>query len=276
MYLITVKVKDMVYDLSRKSDKPAKLGLVATLYPNLAVNILTDALHNIFYNDKKAANSFQPINEMAIEWSIDVNYIHKVKIEQDITSATPGLNKEPITLVLESKYYDKGDTLALENGQQAFVIAPPVQRGPGKWEHVVILVGNDYSKFFDVRFLKKGKYTRYRSNFHPELSERGYTKYTSNTENHRNHMSRHRASDTVSADYKMKEAVYIEVAKKDKKEYYKLHKHEADVMSSFLIAKNNACIFSETNYDSNGKCLDQDEAGSDVPMSDGVIPQIER
>ncbi len=261
----------MVYDLSRKSDKPAKLGLVATLYPDLAVNILTDALHNIFYNNKKGSNSFQPINEMAIEWSIDVNYIHKVKIEQDITSATPGLNKEPITLVLESKYYDKGDTMALENGQQAFVIAPPVQRGPGKWEHVVILVGNDYSKFFDVRFLKKGKYTRYRSNFHPELSERGYTKYTSNTENHRNHMSRHRASDVVSADYKMKEAVYIELAKKDKKEYYKLHQHETDVLNSFLIAKNNACIFSETNFDANGKCLMQDEAGADKIWNCQVI-----
>lgn len=43
-----------------------------------------------------------------------------------------------------------------------------------------------------------------------------------------------------------------------------------------MLAKNNSCIFSQTNYDVNGKCLDQDEAGADIPMSDGVLPQIER
>ena len=125
------------------------------------------------------------------------------------------------------------------------------------------MVGNDYGKSFDPRFLKKGKITRFRSNFFPELSERGYTKYTSNTESHRNWMSRHRASETVSADYKIRESVYLEMAKKDKKEYFKLHQHEVDAMNTFLMAKNNASIFSETNYDINGKCLDQDENGRD-------------
>jgi len=47
-----------------------------------------------------------------------------------------------------------------------------------------------------------------------------------------NWLSRHRASDTVSADYKIRESVYLEVAKKDKKEYYKLHQHEVDVMNT--------------------------------------------
>jgi hypothetical protein len=166
-------------------DKPKKLGLVATLYPDLAINILTEALQNIFYNKEKKANTFQPINAMAVEWTIDVNYIQKVQIVEDVTGATPGLNKEPVRVVLETKYFDKNDTFTLENHQQAFVIAPPKQLGPGRWEHVVVLVGNDYSKSFDPRFLKKGRFTRYRSNYHPELSERGYTKYTSNTEEHR-------------------------------------------------------------------------------------------
>jgi hypothetical protein len=257
-------------------DKPHKLGLVATLYPDLAINVLTDALKNIFYNKERGTESFQPINAMAVEWTIDVNYIPKVMIVADVAGATPGLNKQPITMYLEKKYFDKGDTFALENQQQAFVIAPPRQVTAGKWEHIVVLAGNDYSKSFDPRYLKKGKQTRYRSNFHPELSERGYTKYTSNTEQHRNWMSRHRASETVSADYKMREAVYLEIAKKDKKEYFKMHQHEVDCLNTFTEAKNNACIFSVTNYDANGKCLDQDEAGRDVPMSDGVLPQIER
>ena len=146
---------------------------------------MTDALKNVFYNKQKGNESFQPINAMAVEWEIDVNYIHKVKIEETVSGSTPGKNKEPFTLILESKYYDKADTLSLENQQQLFVIAPPQQLGPKRWKHVVTIVGNDYDKYLDPRFLTKGKYTRFRSNFHPELSERGYTKYTSNTEQHR-------------------------------------------------------------------------------------------
>ena len=243
--------------------KPKKLGMVATLFPDLAINILTEALKNIFYNKSKGADSFQPINSMAVEWEIDVNYITKIMIKQDVSGATPGKNKQPVTIVMEKKYFDKGDTFVLENQQQGFVIAPPRSLGPGSWEHIVVLVGNDYDKSFDTRFIKKGKYARYRSNFHPELSERGYTKYTSNTESHRNWMSRHRASETYSADYKMTESVYLEVAKKDKKEYFKMHQHEVDCLNTFQWAKNNSCIFSETNYDVNGKCLDQDESGRD-------------
>ena len=71
---------------------------------------MTDALHNIFYNKNKQSNSFQPINAMAVEWVIDVNYIHKVKIVQDVVTATPGLNKAPVVIVLEQKYFDKSDT----------------------------------------------------------------------------------------------------------------------------------------------------------------------
>jgi hypothetical protein len=257
-------------------NKPHKLGLVATLYPDLAITVLTDALRNVYFNPKSSASSFMPINSMVVEWDIDVNYIHKVNIAEDVTVATPGLGKQPFTVVLESKYYDKNDTFALENRQQLMVIAPPQQLGAKRWSHTVILVGNDTSKHVDPRFLKRGRYTRYRSNFHPELSERGYTKYMSNTETHRNYMGRHRASESVSADYKMQEKVYLEVAKKDKVEYYKMHKHEKDCMDTFMLSKNNASIFSETNFDAQGKCLDQDEAGRDVPMSDGVIPQIEK
>ena len=91
-------------------DKPKKLGLVATLYPDLAINILTEALQNIFYNKEKKANSFQPINAMAVEWTIDVNYIQKIYIVEDVTVTDPGLNKAPVRLVLEKKYYDKNDT----------------------------------------------------------------------------------------------------------------------------------------------------------------------
>ena len=47
---------------------------------------------------------------MAVEWTIDVNYITKIYIVEDVTVSNPGQNKTPITVVLEKKYYDKGDT----------------------------------------------------------------------------------------------------------------------------------------------------------------------
>lgn len=258
-------------------DKPHKLGLVATMYPELAITALTDAIRNVYFNPKTSSSSFTPINAMAVQWDIDVNYIHKVYITVDGSGGSEvGKGKAPFTVVTETKYYDKNDTFTLENKQQLFVIAPPRQLGPKRWENTCILVGNDYDKYVDARFLAKGRYTRYRSNYHPELSERGYTKYLSNSETHRNFMGRHRTSESVSADYKIREKVYLQVAKKDKTEYYKMHQHEKDCMDTFMTARNNSCIFSETNFDRNGKCLDQDEKGRDIPMGDGVIPQIER
>jgi hypothetical protein len=38
------------------------------------------------------------------------------------------------------------------------------------------------------------------SNYHPELSVRGY-EYQFNTETHRNYLSKHRSSDVQSAEY---------------------------------------------------------------------------
>ncbi len=259
-------------------DKPHKLGLVATMYPELSMSILTDALNNVFYNKQVSGNSFTPVNAMAIEWNIDVNFIPKVYIDSFTASDTnkPGLGKMPFTIYTKSKYYDKNDTFALQNGQQVMVIAPVRMINAKKWEHQVIIVGNDRSKFIDPRFLSNGRYSRYRSNFHAELSERGYTKYLSNTETHKNWLSRHRASESVSADYNIREDVYLQLSKKSGVEYYKMHKYEKDALDTFMMARNNSMLFSETNFDSNGKCMDQDEYGRDVPMGDGVIPQITR
>ena len=187
-------------------DKPHKLGLVATLYPELSISILTDALRNVFYNSSQSKDSFTPINAMAVQWDIDVNYIHKVYIAEDNNSEV-GTGKTVVTLVMDQKYYAKNDTFTLENRQQMLVIAPPRMLGPKRWQHRCIIVGNDMSKGIDPAYLKKGRYTRYRSNYHPEFSERGYTKYLSNTETHRNYISRHRASEDVSADYKDRKSV---------------------------------------------------------------------
>lgn len=257
-------------------EKPHKLGQVVTLYPHLAISTLTDALKNIFYNPKSSGSNYTPINSMAIEWQIDVNFIKKVRIAEDVTG-NPGSGKIPFTIQLEEKYYDKNDTLTLENQQQLFVVAPPTRLRHRLWEYTVTLVGNDLSKSADSNYMKAGQVTRYRSNYYPELSERGYTKYTSNTETHRNYISRHRASTSWSSDFAIREEMYIQSGKgKDKLEYFKMNKKEKECLDWFLLTREQHNIFGETNYDVNGKCLDQDEEGRDLPMGDGVIAQIER
>jgi hypothetical protein len=124
--------------------KPHKLGTVVTMYPHLAISTLTDALKNVYYNPKKGASGFTPINSMCIEWDIDVNFIKKVRIAAQITGgATSGSNKSIETIILEERYYDKNDTFTLENKQQLFVVAVPKKLSTKRYEYKVTLVGND-------------------------------------------------------------------------------------------------------------------------------------
>lgn len=256
--------------------KPHKLGTVVTMYPHLSISTLTDALKNVFYNPKQDNKSFTPIDSMCIEWKIDVNFIKVVTITGNITGS--GLGKNVETILLKESYYNKHDTFTLENKQQLRVVSVPKKVGPEKWAYRVVLVGNDRDRTINVSFAAKGKKTRYRSNYHPELSERGYTRFVSNSETHRNYISRQRASVSYSGDYSLMEEVYIQAGKdsKDAASYFKLNKKEKECMDDFLTSRENNIIFSETNYDVNGKCLDQEEDGRDIPMGDGVIPQIER
>lgn len=50
--------------------RPEKLGVVSRLYPELTASYLTESLKNIFYNDGKSNNKFQPINSMYFEWDV--------------------------------------------------------------------------------------------------------------------------------------------------------------------------------------------------------------
>ena len=251
--------------------KPHKMGQVVTMYPELAISNLTEALRNV-YTKKKGGDAFTPINSMTIEWAIKVNFIKKVRIVAD---ATPIAGVFP--LKLEEKYYDKNDTMVLENKQTLFVVAPPTKVSDNQWTHQVLLVTSDTTKLANAEFLKKGRITRYRSNYHPELSERGYIKYISNTETHRNYLSRHRASVDFSGDFALMEDTFIDMGKgKDGEQYAKMNTKEKECMDSYLVSREQSMVFAQTNFDANGKCMMQDEKGRDVPIGDGVIAQIER
>ena len=255
-------------------EKPHIMGQVVRMYPRLTISNLTEGLRNV-YTNKKQRGGFTPINSYAIQWTIDVNYIKKIRIMSDATP-TAGIFK----VTLEEKYYNKNETFALDNQTQLFVVAPPRFLGPKMWEYRVKMVSNN-GGIPDINMLKKGRQTRFRSNYHPELSVRGYVKYQFNTETHRNYISKHRSSDVQSAEYAASEEYYIErnskkAGGKTEYEYYRLQKLEKDVLESYLWARENHLLFGESNFDANGKCTMQDEKGQDIPIGDGVIKQIER
>ncbi|MCK5788595.1 MAG: hypothetical protein KAH32_06330, partial [Chlamydiia bacterium] len=250
------------------------MGQVVRMYPRLTISNLTEGLRNV-YTNKKEKGGFSPINAMAIQWTIDVNYIKKVKI------VGSNGNTGVFTINLFEKYYNKNETFALENNMQLIVVAPPKMVTSNNWQYSVTLVGNNPTAEVPTAMLAVGKVTRYRSNYHPELSVRGYVKYQFNTETHRNYISKHRSSDIQSSEYAAAQDYYVEHNTKKKGgkveyEYYKLQKLEKDVLESYLWSRENHLLFGQTNFDANGKCLLQDEDGQDVPIGDGVIKQIER
>lgn len=253
--------------------KPHKMGQVASLYPYLTFSYLTSALQNIYTHSK--ASKFTAVKAMAVEWQINVNFLKKVYVAENCTDT--GLNKGQIRLILEEKYFDPGETVVLENRQMLYLTAAPRKLGARRFEHIFTLVGNDLSKTVDLRFLQKGRYLRYRSNYYGEASERGYVKYTSNVEIHRNYISRHRASSSKSGDYAVMEHTFIADGKsKDGKDlYFKLDPAEKQALDHLMFSRENNMLFGKNNFDQNGKCLDQDEQGRDVPMGDGVVTSME-
>lgn len=53
--------------------RPARLGVVARLYPELTASYLTDALKNIYYRDSKSNDRYKSINALEHWRNILVN-----------------------------------------------------------------------------------------------------------------------------------------------------------------------------------------------------------
>lgn len=254
--------------------QPEKLGTVVKMFPRLSLSFLTEALGHVYKNGKTGKNKFQSINSMAVEWQIDVNFIKEVKITGAASSFSPVTKTFEIDL--EEKYYDPNDSFQLENRQIALVLRKPKKVAANRWKHVCVLMGNDPGRAIVGNAGAAGKKTRYHSNFHPELSERGYTKFISSTEVHRNHLSIHRASVEKTNAFALQEYKYIEAGSKGKETYYKMEKAEDSCLKHYLESRERALLSSESNYDINGKCQVQDENGQDIPSGDGIITQVEK
>jgi len=254
-------------------EKPHRLSQVVRIQPNLSANMLTDGLMNVVYK-QGSKTRFDPISSFKFEWKVQTNQIVKIRFAEDCTD--DGAGGTDVVHILAQKYYDKNDTYKLDNGQLCFVRDVPVKLGENRWKYTSVLVGAQATRKIDVRYTTRGKETMYISNYFPELSERGYSKFTLNTELHQNYISRHRHSDSWSSDFGALKDVYMQMGKDQNSEFFKMNSFEKFLLDQFLYTRNNNLLFGVSNYDANGKCTLQERDGRDIPMGDGIITQIAR
>lgn len=152
--------------------RPAKLGVVSRLYPELTASYLTESLRNIFYQDVKSGNRYQSIDSMYFEWEVETNYIKRVEF-----AAVPeetGENGTEIVMAFKERYYEKYDIFKIDKTmQQCIVVSRPVRKRDDYWEVTVRLIDNDYGSVLDVSGCQIGDTTRFQSNAMPEMHEEG-------------------------------------------------------------------------------------------------------
>lgn len=236
--------------------RPKMMGVMAKMYPHNTATFLTEALMNVYYNSK-TANKFQPINALAIEWELDVEFIKRVEFAAVPTG--DGAGGSDIEMYFNERYYEKYDTFKIDNStQQCIVIATPQRKADNFWAYTVRLIDADFSAILDVDACQLGMTTRFLSNIMPEYHEEGYIKYQSNIEKHRNWITEHRVDVSYSSRYAAMEDQFIRISQGDgngeaKEKIFKLNKKEKDLFESFQQVKNNHLLWGKTTMDKNGK-----------------------
>lgn len=260
--------------------KPHRLGIVARHYQDFTASYLTESLMNIYANKTKPTK-FQNIDALVFEWEVDVDFIKRVEFAS--VPLGDGSSGSDIIMAFKERYYEKYDTFRIEGSRQmAIVKTAPFRKADDYWEVVVQLIDADYSSILDATACQPGMQTRFLTNYHPELSEEGYTKYQSNIERYRNHISLHRNDISWSAQFAIMEDIFIGLGQNkgagdQSQVLYKMKKKEVELLENFMFARNNALLFGKTNYDVNGKCtVTEPHTGRAIPMGDGIIAQIER
>ena len=151
--------------------RPKMMGVMARMYTHNTATFLTEALMNIYYN-QKTANKFQPINSLMIEWEIDVEFVKRVEFAAAPTGT--GANGADILMYFSERYYEKYDTFKVDGSRQQLIVkTTPVRKADNFWEYTVQLIDSDFSSILDTTYCQLGGTTRFLSNIMPEYHEEG-------------------------------------------------------------------------------------------------------
>lgn len=156
--------------------RPKMMGVMARMNTQNTASFITEGLLNIYHNEK-TVNKFQPINSLAIDWEIEVDFLKEIEF-----AAAPvgtGAAGSSITMYFKEGYYQLYDTFKINGGsrQQCIVKATPVRKADNFWEYVVQLIDADFSSVLDASACQVGMKTRFLSNIMPEYHEVGLKKH---------------------------------------------------------------------------------------------------
>lgn len=260
--------------------KPARLGIVANLYPQNTAEYLTTSLKNVIYNNTKSGNKFQRLNSLMYEYEIQTNQIKRIEFAAAPTE--DGANGTEITFAFKENYYQKYDIFMIEESrQQVICITRPQRRADSYWEIQGRLIDDDYSSVLDKDACQIGMLTRFQSNSMPEMHEEGYCKYQSNISRFRGYITQFRNDETYSALYAAMEDTFVNISQGKgngamQETVYKMDKKEKVLLENFMFVKNNGLLFNKSSIDKNGKSTIQDPTtGRPIYIGPGLIPQIE-
>jgi len=260
--------------------KPARLGIVSTMYKHLTASYLTEGLGNIMYNKKTSGSKFQKINSLMFEWQIDVAFIKRIKF-----AAVPvgtGANGGEITMYFTERYYERNDTFVIEGSkQQCFVMVSPIRKSDTFWEYTVRLLDSSGLYELDTDACQIGMETRFITNYQPEYHEEGFSKFQSNVETHRNWITEHRVDISYSSRYALTEETFVKIANGEdngdyKEAIFKMPKVKQQLLDDFMNQRNNSLLLAKGTMDANGKSTILDRQGRPIIAGDGIIPQINR
>lgn len=161
--------------------KPARIGLVATLYDQYTITNLTESLMNVYTSEKVTKNSWQRLNEFMFEWDLEVNRIKRVPI---ISMEGNGCNAGDIIFRFPENWYQKFDTFIIEELRQLVIVMNRPQRIADNCFIVIgKLVSDDYSAQLPDTFVEnaKGKLTRFVTNYMPKQLGQRIVMYVKNT-----------------------------------------------------------------------------------------------
>lgn len=245
---------------------------------SLGLLTITEALGNV-YMEEKGYTKLKEIDTYSFTWDVEASQIPTVRFTRDATIS----GNAPQVVYMDDKYFSKYDIFALENTQQLYVVAEPERVAANEYKYTVV---NGFHSSIQAAFTAKNKTARYLYNAHPEFSEYGTNKHHYNTERHINYMTKIRAGQPYSGDFRATQELYfmedgdLAKAQKEKGGTYKIFKLssiEQQVLEHFLRSANGMLLFGRSSMsETSGRSKVQVDQNQDVITGDGIIAQYER
>lgn len=252
---------------------------------NQGLMAITEGLGNVYMEDMSNLKKLEDIDTFSFTWDVETSQIPVIRITRDLTEdgSTGGL----VTIFMESRYFSKYDIFALENTQQLYVVSEPEKVGSYEFAYTCKVITTPRSgNAIQLEYARKNRTARYLYNAHTEWSEFGSTKQHYQTERHINWMTKIRADQEYSNDFRATEDLYFMSESDIRKaadvrggtyKIFKLDSVEQQVLDHFILSANNSLLFGRSSMDERtGRSNIQINNNQDVIMGDGLIASYER